>query len=233
MKRFLIASVLSLVCLANVSLRAELITVAWEINGVSGFGPSPFGQSGTTNPTVTANLVRGSGVTTTGTAATNAWGGNGFDASNLTNAISGGDFITISITNLGPDLLSLTSFTPFNVRRSGTGPTSGQFQFQKPDNTWVNVGSQLSYPSNSSGGNNFGSIDLAAVAGTQELVAGTYNFRLVNWGGTSSSGTWYFNNFQSGPDFSFTGTLTAVPEPTALLLAGVGLAIVGCRRKRR
>ena len=56
----------------------SLPLASWEVDEVSGYGTSPFSATNKADGLATASLSRGSGVTTSGTAASNAWGGQWF-----------------------------------------------------------------------------------------------------------------------------------------------------------
>jgi hypothetical protein len=60
----------------------------------------------------------------------------------------------------------------------------------------------------------------------------TVTFRVVNWGGTSSSGTFYVYDVanSSASDFLIDGSIAAaVPEPFVYMLLGVGILLRGQR----
>jgi hypothetical protein len=66
----------------------------------------------------------------------------------------------------------------------------------------------------SASGNGQSTINLAGVPALQNLAATTnVTFRVATWGGTGSTGTFYFNQFQAGDDLVLNGTLGAPPPP--------------------
>src|SRR5882672_6081236 len=115
---------------ANLAKADEL--VGWETAGLGGYGASPLTPA-TVAPNLTAvGLTRGSGVGTGGSAAANAWGGTSWDTGNSTAAIAVGanDFATFSVTANTGYKVSFTTIPAYNIRRSATGPTMGQWQYQ-------------------------------------------------------------------------------------------------------
>lgn len=200
--------------------------VGWDFNGLTGYGASPESADTIVGDLTVGGLTRGSGVTTSGTAAADAWGGNGWIESDLNAAVAANDFATFSVTgNLtGPPILRFTEIAAYRVRRSSTAPDTGQWQYQIGTGTFNDIGAAITWGGIvTSTGNAQSAIDLSGISDLQNVAAGTtVTFRLVNWrseSGGNSAGTWYFNNFQSGNDLVIRGE--AVPEPTSLLLAGM------------
>ncbi|HJZ90596.1 MAG TPA: endonuclease/exonuclease/phosphatase family protein [Gemmataceae bacterium] len=183
--------------------------LGWEVNGQSNFGTQGLGASfvvsGLTN---SLGLTRGSGVTTTNTAAANAWGGNGW-ASTSSAGISGNKFVTFGLTVGAGETASLSALD-LHYRRSSTGPNSGLWQYEINGGAWTTIGdfSNL-FSSTSTAGADMTALNLSTVAGLQNLSAGTVvDFRLVPYGATSSAGTWYVYN-QLGDDLIVSGSVQA------------------------
>lgn len=201
------------------SVQAQLV-VGWDFNGVGGgsgnFGPSPQPPSQTATGVSSAGLTRGSGVTTILTGASNAWGGNGFDgAADLNAAISANNFVTFTITPNANTSVSLSSISAYNVRRSSTGPTTGQWQYRINAGAYVNIGSAITWGGTATTGNNQLAITLSGIAALQNVAApNTITFRVVNYNASGNAGTWYFNNFQSGNDLIVNGTISTTSAPT-------------------
>jgi hypothetical protein len=206
-------------------VNASAITVAaWSPSGLSGFGPSPFSATTTAADIVIGGLTRGSGISTSGTAAGNAWGGNGWLATSEATAISGNYYATFTITaNSGYDV-SLSTLS-LSYRRSGTGASSGQLQYSLDGVTYTDVpGGALSYSSSSSAGSSVTPVDLSGVLALQNVPASTtITLRIVNWGGTSAAGTWYVYN--SG--LSVAGTVNVASGCSGSPLAGTITATPG------
>ena len=194
---------------------ATTTLVGWDFNGQTGFGPSPLSASSVVGAglTGTPSLTRGSGVTTTG-GSSNGWGGDGWDISNTTaaSAIAANDFASFSLTVSANNALNLDGFSAYNVRRSGTGPTTGLWQYQVGGGSFVDIGSPITWGgTTSSAGNPEAQIDLASIPALQGLLAGSViTFRVVNYGSTGAAGSWYLNNFQTGNDFAINGKVGTV-----------------------
>jgi hypothetical protein len=141
--------------------------------------------------------------------------------------------MTFSLTPIEGYLLSLSSINPYNIRRSGTGPTTGQWQYQIGTGGFFDLGSPITWGATTTAtGNPQQAINLAGISALQNLSE-MVTFRVVNWDTTNSGGNWYFNSTSPGSnDLLVQGTVTAVPEPSTLaLLALAGLATL--RRRPR
>src|SRR5262249_2274381 len=73
----------------------------WDVNALAGgsgnFGPSPYGAT-STDPNVTVGgFTRGSGVSTSGTAAARGWGGANWQATSEAAAIAANQYVTFSV----------------------------------------------------------------------------------------------------------------------------------------
>lgn len=135
----------------------------WELTGINittpAWGLSPLPAQNTSSAISTSGWTRGSGVlltaagvATTGSPAGNAWGGNGWDAyttggaGNFDSTVSRGDFVTIAFTVASGATVSFTSIPAHNIRRSSTGPSSGQWQYSLgASGTFVNIGSPITW----------------------------------------------------------------------------------------
>jgi len=128
-------------------------------------------------------------VTTSGTAANRAWGGNGFDAVSSAAAASAGDYAAITITPAAGCTVSFSSLSRFGYRRSSTGPTSGMLQYQIDLGAATDITS-LAYPTANSG-DSLSPIALSSTTALQNVGAGTnVTIRIVNYGG-AEAGSWY------------------------------------------
>lgn len=218
-KRYLFAALGAIALFAGSNLAQAQSTLAgWDFSGYSGYGSSPASPNTTASNITVGGLTRGSGVGTSGTAASNAWGGVGWDSTSLNNAVTANDFATFSVTASSGYTVSFTSIEAYNVRRSGTGPTTGQWQYRIGSGSFTNIGSAITWGSTTSAaGNAQSAIDLSGITALQNVAAGTtVTFRVVNWGG-ASTGTWYLNNFgiTGSEDFVVQGTVnSAGPPPT-------------------
>ena len=175
-------------------VNAQTTLAGWDVNGLAGgtnsFGTSPYAATTTGSNLTVGGLTRGSGVSTTGSAAARAWGGVNWQGSNEAGAISLNEFVTFTVTPNAGYVTSINSVT-LSYRRSGTGPSTGELQYSTNGTTFTDAAS-ISYTNTSSSGATLSAIDLSAISDIQNITsATTVTFRIVNWGGTSSSGTWY------------------------------------------
>ena len=175
----------------------------WNPSGLSGYGPSPWAPTSVnTNVTVTG-LTRGSGVSTGGTAAGNAWGGSDWNGGSNVDA-------TFTITAKAGFQLSLSALNMY-YRRSGTGPGTGSLQYAIGSGTYTTI-TTWSFSNTSSSGSSLPSVSLTGYADLQNVAAGTIvKFRILPTGG-ASTGTWYV--FSSG--LNVTGSVTAAPANCAV-----------------
>ena len=186
----------------------------WDVNGVTGFGPSPFAANTAGPNLAVVGLTRGPGITTSGTPAGHAWGGTGFSSSDATSAIAANKFVTFSIMPTNGSQVSFSSISRFDYRGSSTGPTGGLLQFQVGSGAFSNI-TTVVYSQNNSSGTSLGPIDLSSFTDLQNVGAGTnVTFRFVNYGG-GSSGNWYIFDKagNTAPDLALSGT---VITPTLL-----------------
>jgi hypothetical protein len=198
--------------------------VAWDLStlpgGSNNFGPSPFAATSIAATVSTSGLIRGSGITASGTGAASAWGGTGFNATSTTEAsgIAASDYVTFSITAGTGFSLYLSGIEAYNIRRSGTGPTTGIWQYQIGAGSFVDIGSAITWGgTTTAAGNSEAAIDLSGIAALQNVAAGTViTFRIINWGATGTAGTWYINDPSktTASDFGLIGNTVCVPAGT-------------------
>ncbi len=194
------------------NIEFSAVLAAWEVLGVGGFGPSPF-DAATTSPSVTVGgLTRGGGLTTSGGGSNDSWGADGWESGLPTesqaNSIATGKFVTFTMTpNFGINL-SLTVIEPYNIRRSGTGPTTGIWQYSINGTDFFDIGTPINWGAViTAAGNDQAAIDLSGIADLQNLTSTTtVTFRIVNWGASGAGGTWYINNI-NGNDLIVRGNL--------------------------
>lgn len=211
----------------------ELVTLAgWNVSGLSAYGVSPLPPTTNAANVTVIGLTRGTGVGTSGTAAGGAWGGNGFDSSTAGAAIAAQDFATFSITANSGYTVSFTNISRFDYRRSSTGPPNGVLQYQIGSGNFTDI-TALNYSVSTSGGAALGQLDLSGIPALQNVPAGNpVTFRIVNYGGTASGGTWYIYNVANttAVDFSIDGTvnpITTPPQPPAIAPTLTNAAFVG------
>ncbi len=202
-------SVAALACLAPQAFSAEKL-VGWDFSGLTAYGASPLDPTSLSPSVTVTGLTRGTGVGTTGSAAANAWGGNGWhETTGLAEAVAAGKFATFSITVSGGQPIAFESIESYNIRRSGSGPATGRWQFSIDGGDFTNIGEEdIAWGDvTASAGNSQLPIDLTGIPQLQEVADGsTVTFRIVTWGATGSGGTWYLNQFQTGDDLIVIGT---------------------------
>lgn len=147
----------------------------------------------------------------TGSAAANAWGGTtwlgqaGFDT-----AVTAGATASFSVAANAGFSLSLSGISAYNVRRSSSGPATGQWQYRVAGGEFINIGNPVTWGTVTSGtGNPQAAIDLSSIAALQNIAPSVVvEFRVVNYGASGAAGTWYLNSLATaGPDFVITGTV--------------------------
>ena len=184
----------------------------WDTHALSSYGPSPFAATTIATNITAGGLTRGSGVTTSGTAAGRAWGGNGWTDLNADDAITNNHFATFTVQASPGSSVSFSSISKFDYRRSAQGPPNGRLQYQiGPADSFHDI-TNVTYSSTSTSGASIGAIDLSGFPALQNVAAGTVvTFRIVNWGGTSGAGTWYIfdKGNSTASDFEIQGTVTA------------------------
>ena len=215
---------------------------SWDFAGTSGgagnFGPSPLNPVSTDSHATVGGLTRGSGVSTAGTGANNAWGGSGWDGTTTAaQAIAASKVGTFTVKANTGFTLSLSSIDAYNVRHSGTGPATGQWQYSLDGSSFIDLGLPITWGANTTvAGNPQPAISLSGIAALQSVPsATTVTFRVANYNASGSGGTWYLNDpaGSAGTDFSISGsTAASVPEPTSVALASIcGVALLTFRRR--
>jgi DNA/RNA endonuclease G (NUC1) len=197
--------------------------IGWDVStqpgGAGNYGPSLLPPTTNAPNLTTIGLTRGSGVVTNGNvAAGQAWGGLNFSNATASLAIASNRFVTFSVAPNAGYSVSFTAVSRFDYRRSPTGPTNGVLQYQIGSGAFTDITNFL-YPVITSGGGSIGAIDLTGFADLQNVGAGTnVTFRIINYLGTSSSGSWYISDVagSSASDLALNGTVNAVITPTPL-----------------
>lgn len=207
----------------------ELTTLAaWEVSGLISYGPSPMAATKAGSGLTVGGLTRGAGITISGTAAGNAWGGNGFDAgATFETALTAGDTIRFSVTPSSGFSVSFAKIPSYTIRRSSTGPVQGQWQYQVGGGNFVNLGAAITWGVIGTSTTSVQpEIDLSGFQDLQTVTAGTVvTFRLVNYGASSSTGTFYIYDM-GGDDLALLGAVASSTAATpviesALTVAGV------------
>ena len=224
LKLLLIAIAMFVVCGRSYG---QTNVVKFDLSTLPG-GTNLFGASPLTPTTSDANitivgLTRGSGMTTTGTAASKAWGGlSGNTSSTQTTGISSNNTATFSITPKVGYKVSLTQIPAYNIRRSSTGFTTGIWQYSVNGSAYTDIGTAITWGNTTtSAGNAQAAISLSGITALQNVAAGiTITLRVVLWSASATGGAWYFNDQTSGTtDLIVTGTVAAIPSSDATLSA--------------
>ena len=106
-----------------------------------------------------------------------------------------------------------------NYRHSSTGPDNGYWQYQLNGGAWTLIGDfSDEFSSTGSSGAAITPISLTGISALQSLAAGAVvNFRVVPYGATGSSGTWYV--FDGGNN---TGDLVVSASASGSFRTGIG-----------
>lgn len=214
--KYLTALILS--ALLTTSARGQMTLIAWEVTGQSSYGTQGLAASAVaTGITNSTGLTRGSGVTTSGTAAANAWGGTGWNYATAAEALAANVYVTFGLT-VNTSYSTSLSGIGLNYRRSSTGPQNAQWDYQRNGDTWTSIGEFVSqFSSTSTNGSSITPIDLSGLTDLQDIPSGTIvNFRIIPYGASGSTGTWYVYGPVDGYDLTVTGTLTEVPLPVSM-----------------
>ena len=169
-------------------------------NPITGTNPNtanPYtsGQSVAAGLTV-SGIGRGTGIN--GDNANNRYSANNWN----TPALDINDYFTLKLTPDAGNSLSLTNFV-YTGQASGTGPTA--FAFRSSIDTFV---SDIGTPTATGA-------TISLSSGSFQNLSSATEFRLYGWGASGSTGTFSVN------DFTFNGSVTAVPEPTSIALVSL------------
>ncbi len=140
------------------------------------------------------------------------------DAASAVAAIAANDVWSFSLTANAGYTLSLSGIPAYNIRRSGTGPTTGQWQYQVGAGVFTNIGSAITWGgTTNAAGNTQAAIDLSGIGALQLVAPGTtVTFRVVQFGASSAGGTGYFNDFVVGNDLVVNGSVDPCPTVTSI-----------------
>jgi len=221
-KLLLAAAVCAAADVAVSTALAQQTLATWWVNNQTNLPPpNPF-----TNNTANLNIIagpmtKGPGIgepSGTSEYGGNNWTNNAVGGSGSTdteaNAIAGGHYLTYSI-QVAPGYTVSFSTNVLYYHVSGTGPGHGELQYSTDGINYTDV---LAMPyAGGSGGSSATALMtnvLSGVAALQNIPSTVTNyFRIVNWGATGSSGTWYiYDNPPVGTNgFVVSGSVTPVP----------------------
>ncbi|MBI4623969.1 MAG: hypothetical protein HY736_12230 [Verrucomicrobia bacterium] len=201
--------------------------VAWDVSSQNAAATNPLPASTLDSRFTSASLTLGSGVVASDAGST--FGGSGFGQTSLAEAISGGDYLSFSLTPASGSTFSLSSMsllfgvatatvtTNFNVAltSSASGFTAGNALWNFAFGT-ASPGVQT--------------ITLSSFPSLQDLTL-VVEFRLYGWRDVSGTTTFRIRS-NSGNDLSVFGTVSAIPEPStyAALMGAVVLALAAGAR---
>jgi hypothetical protein len=201
--------------------------VAWEITGANASvtNPQPAGL-------LAAHVTGGSLTIGSGVSASNTndfFSANGFNTTSLAAAISGGDYLSFTITPAAGYALNISSVS-FNTGVS-TAVTNFNAALLSSVTGFNSAGALHSY-SFATTTPPAQSITLSGTAALQS-VTGALEFRLYGWRDSSGTSTFRLRTL-SGNDLVVTGSVSAIPEPGtyAVLLGAAALAGAAIRRRR-
>ncbi|NJK92548.1 MAG: PEP-CTERM sorting domain-containing protein [Blastochloris sp.] len=206
---------LLLILAAMAAVSGAQAQVIWT-NPITATNPSldnPFttGQTFNTNVTV-SGIGRGTGIT--GNAGGDRYNAGGWNNADLAATIVDNAYFTFTLqANTGFEI-DFNTFA-YTGQASGTGPTGFAFR-SSVDSFAANLGAPTATGV---------SIDLSA-ASFQNLT-GPIEFRLYGFGASSAAGTFSVN------DFTFSGNVAVVPEPSTYALLGLGLGALWVLRRQR
>ncbi len=194
------------------------IIAAWDFNGLTAYGDSPFDATYSNSNLIVGGFTRGLGVLTGGTAENNAWGGTDMIGNNINQATDlYQDYITFTLKPDAGSVLYLDEIRAYNIQRTSDGAAYGQWQYSKDGGvTYTNIGTSIRWGDNyTTTGNLQSSIALTPIRDLQSIDANTtVTFRLLLWGATSTTGNWYLNDYiTDDEDFVITGTVVENPSP--------------------
>ncbi|MCX6249293.1 MAG: hypothetical protein NTX61_00925 [Bacteroidetes bacterium] len=195
--------------------------MGWEPLGLTGYGPSPWPITFADLNLAVGGLTRGPGVTTTGSAAANGWGGTGFFYATASAGIAANAFVTFTIEANNGYLVSLSALD-LNYRRSASGPPSGLLQYQVDNGAFYDI-CTLTFPSSTGSGGSIPQVILTTFVALQNVHHGTLiTIRIIPYGASSSLGTWYVYNVTNpaGYDLKMNGTVTSDNSPVTYTWVG-------------
>ncbi|MEI6752953.1 MAG: FISUMP domain-containing protein [Paludibacter sp.] len=190
-----------------------------QAGGAGNFGTSPLAATTSVANASIGSLTRGSGFgTLSGAGVVGAWGSANYTVSGtLAGEITANKFFSFTITPNAGFKVSLSGISAYNIRKSSTGPTTGQWQYQIGSGTFQNIGNAITWGSNTTAtGNAQTAIDLSTIPDLQNVTS-VITLRLVNYGATNVGGTCYIKDLgnTTGNDLIVNGAVsTAYVAPS-------------------
>jgi hypothetical protein len=175
-------------------------------NPITGTNPStdnPFtaGQTVISNITV-SGIGRGSGINANNAA--NRYNANSWDSAGIDLTA----YFTWTLTPSSGFLIDFSDFV-YSGQASGSGPTSFAFR-SSVDGFTADIGAPTA-----------GGTTINLSGASFQNITSSVEFRLYGWGASASGGTFSVN------DFTFNGTVAAVPEASAFVFGGMICMVAG------
>ncbi len=220
------AAVSAVMCLTISNVSAQQTIATWYVNNLTNLPPpNPF-----TNNTADANVIvspmmKGAGIgTPSGTAeyGGNTWTNAGV-ADSEANSIANGLYITYAI-QAAPGYTVSFSTNVLYYHNSATGPINGELQYSTDGINYTDI-APMTYSATHAAVTALLTNNLSTISALQNVPSTTTNFfRIVNWGATGTSGTWYiYDNPPVGTNgFVVIGSLNSlngVVAPTNLVVS--------------
>lgn len=200
--------------LFTVNIKAQLI--AWDASASSGYGVSPLTPvTLNSNLTLTTGgLIRGSAISTSGTAAGGCWGGSGGWGTSDPNAIY---FAFRANAGYAVSLSSISAKT----RRSGSGPTNNNIEYSLNGGPYVVLANWTTTSTSGTTGTS-NSTALSSVTALQNVPAGTViRFRMSFPGNPANN---FYLTGSANTALVLNGSV--VPVPTCTAPAGLAVSNV-------
>jgi len=213
--------------IASTTLSAQLAT--WEVTGQNAAANNPLQATTLGSSISSASLSIGGGITASGSVDT--FGGSAFNTTTLADAITGGDYISFTISPDSEYAISVSSIA-FNSGVS-TAVTNFNVALLSSITGFTSANSLLTYNFSSTGAP-AQSITLSGVSLLQN-VNNAIEFRLYGWRDSAGTSTFRIRSL-SGNDLVINGSVTAVPEPSTYAAIFGAVALLGTlfiRRRRR
>lgn len=213
------------------AVAAQAVTLSgWDVSPVSEDAASPLSAgtiaAGISNVAPSGQLSRGPGAGSPGNPASSVFGASGFDAGDLSLALSASDYFTFSIAPTSGNQMTLQNVI-YKLSATTSGATGGAL-FSDVGG-FASTADAISTFGITGGTNNDNSISLGA---SFQNLTGPVEFRLYFFGGGgSTTDKVRFRNL-SGDDLIVDGTVGPIPEPSTLLCALFGAGLFAIRRRR-
>jgi hypothetical protein len=228
MNRLKLLSIITLFCITVQASHAQVMA-SWNFAGLSGGGVSPMVPTSSNGNVTVVGLTRGAGLLPPALPVASGWGSSGYTdevataSQTAATAASNDNYVYFSITPNTGFSASLSSISPYNVRKANFGPGNLLWQYSIDGINFTDIGTAfLVGGSANANGSDKPQINLSGIAALQNIAPGTtVTFRLLAWTAAADAGDFHFNGAgQTVANRSFTinGTTTlSVPLPLQLI----------------